>query len=32
MINGIPLNDAESHEVFWVDLPDFASNTEDIQI
>ncbi len=32
MINGIPLNDAESHGVFWVDLPDFAASTEDIQV
>lgn len=31
-INGIPLNDAESQGVFWVDLPDFASSTEDIQV
>lgn len=31
-INGIPLNDAESHNVFWVDLPDFASSTQDVQI
>lgn len=31
-INGIPLNDAESQGVFWVDLPDFISSTEDIQI
>src|SRR5690606_18983750 len=31
-INGIPLNDAESQNVFWVDLPDFASSTADIQI
>ena len=31
-INGIPLNDAESQGVFWVDLPDFASSTDDIQI
>ncbi len=31
-INGIPLNDAESHGVFWVDLPDFASSVQDIQI
>lgn len=31
-INGIPLNDAESQGVFWVDLPDFASSTNDIQI
>jgi len=31
-INGIPLNDAESQGVFWVDLPDFVSSTSDIQI
>lgn len=31
-INGVPLNDAESHNVFWVDLPDFAASTQDIQI
>ena len=31
-INGIPVNDAESQGVFWVDLPDFASSAEDIQI
>jgi iron complex outermembrane receptor protein len=31
-INGIPVNDAESHQVYWVDLPDFASSIENIQI
>jgi len=31
-VNGIPLNDPESHGVYWVDLPDFASSTENIQI
>lgn len=31
-INGIPLNDTESQGVFWVDLPDFVSSTNDIQI
>ena len=31
-INGIPYNDAESHGVFWVDLPDIASSTNTIQI
>ncbi|GAB4265425.1 MAG: TonB-dependent receptor [Saprospiraceae bacterium] len=31
-INGVPLNDAESQGVFWVDLPDFASSAADIQI
>ncbi len=31
-VNGIPLNDAESHSVYFVDLPDFASSTENIQV
>jgi iron complex outermembrane receptor protein len=31
-INGIPLNDAESQGVFWVNLPDFGSSVENIQI
>ncbi len=31
-INGIPVNDAESHGVFWVDLPDIASSVDNIQI
>ncbi len=31
-INGIPVNDAESHGVFWVNLPDIASSVENIQI
>ncbi|MCB0663618.1 MAG: TonB-dependent receptor [Saprospiraceae bacterium] len=31
-INGIPYNDAESQGAFWVDLPDFVSSTNDIQI
>jgi iron complex outermembrane receptor protein len=31
-INGIPLNDPESHNVYWVDLPDFATSTDNIQI
>ncbi len=31
-INGIPYNDAESHGTFWVNLPDFASSTESIQL
>ncbi len=32
MINGIPLNDAESHGVWWVNLPDFASSVENLQV
>lgn len=31
-INGIPLNDAESQGVWWVDLPDFASSVDNIQV
>lgn len=31
-INGIPLNDAESQAVFWVNLPDFLSSAEEVQI
>lgn len=31
-INGIPVNDAESQGVYWVNMPDFASSTENIQI
>lgn len=31
-INGIPYNDAESQGTFWVNLPDFATSTCDIQI
>lgn len=31
-INGIPLNDAESHGVFWVNMPDFASSVENLQL
>lgn len=31
-INGIPVNDAESQNVFWVNMPDFASSIENIQV
>ena len=31
-INGIPLNDSESHGTFWVNLPDFASSTQSMQL
>lgn len=30
--NGIPMNDAESHSIFWVNTPDLASSLQDIQI
>jgi iron complex outermembrane receptor protein len=31
-VDGIPLNDAESQQVFWVDLPDLASSVENMQV
>ena len=30
--NGIPMNDAESHSIFWVNTPDLASSLQDMQI
>lgn len=31
-INGIPYNDSESQGTFWVDLPDFSSSVESLQL
>ncbi|RAV28533.1 TonB-dependent receptor [Sinomicrobium soli] len=31
-INGIPYNDSESHGSFWVNMPDFASSVENMQL
>ncbi|MCQ0111602.1 TonB-dependent receptor [Zhouia amylolytica] len=31
-INGIPYNDAESQGTFWVNMPDFASSVENLQL
>jgi len=31
-VNGIPVNDAESHGVWWVNMPDFVSSLENVQI
>lgn len=31
-INGIPVNDAESQGVFWVNMPDLLSSTNNIQV
>lgn len=31
-LNGIPMNDAESHGVWWVNTPDLASSVENIQV
>ncbi len=31
-INGVPINDAESHGMFWVNMPDLASSMQSIQV
>lgn len=31
-INGIPYNDSESHGTYWVNMPDFASSVESLQL
>jgi len=31
-INGIPFNDPESHGTYWVNLPDFTSSIESLQV
>lgn len=31
-VNGVPINDPESHGVFWVNMPDFASSVESAQV
>ncbi|MBR8537355.1 TonB-dependent receptor [Carboxylicivirga sediminis] len=31
-INGVPLNDSESQGVFWVNMPDFTSSVDEVQI
>lgn len=31
-LNGVPVNDPESHGVFWVNMPDLSSSVDNIQI
>jgi iron complex outermembrane receptor protein len=31
-VNGVPVNDSESQTVFWVNMPDFASSVESVQV
>ena len=31
-VNGIPLNDSESQGVYWVNMPDFSSSVEEVQV
>lgn len=30
--NGVPVNDSESHTVFWVNMPNFVSSLKNIQV
>ena len=32
LVNGVPLNDPESHEVYWIDHPDLLSATNEVQV
>jgi len=32
LFNGIPFNDPEDHQIWWVDLPDLAASVQDIQV
>ncbi len=32
MVNGIPQNDPEDHNVYWLDMPDIAGSLEDVQV
>ncbi len=31
-INGVPINDAESHQLYWVNMPDIISSSTSLQI
>ena len=31
-VNGVPLNDAESQGVYWVNMPDFSNSVDNIQV
>ncbi len=31
-VNGIPLNDSESQGVYWVNMPDFGSSVDNVQV
>ncbi|MGB2867427.1 MAG: TonB-dependent receptor [Bacteroidota bacterium] len=32
MVNGIPQNDPEDHNVYWIDFPDLMASTDNIQV
>lgn len=31
-VNGVPMNDAESQQVYWVNMPDLASSADEIEV
>lgn len=31
-VNGVPLNDPESHEVYWIDHPDLLASASEVQV
>lgn len=32
MVNGIPQNDPEDHDVYWIDVPDLMAFTQNVQV
>ncbi len=32
LVNGVPQNDPEDHNVYWIDFPDLMGSTENIQV
>jgi len=32
LINGVPQNDPEDHNVYWIDFPDLLANVADVQV
>ena len=32
LVNGVPQNDPEDQDVYWIDFPDLAANLQDVQV
>ena len=32
LVNGVPQNDPEDHNVYWLDFPDLLASTDNIQV
>ncbi len=32
LVDGVPLNDPQSHEVYWIDHPDLLASTSEVQV